>query len=693
MGEGVDHRVLHRGRRADRAGLADPLDPQRVERGRCLHGDQLEAGQLGRGDRGVVGQVARYGVSVGVEDHLFQQRLRGTLGDAAVPLALGQHGVEHRPGVVHRDVPDVPDLAGLGVHLHHGHVRAEWERGPVALELDVGHQPVPAGLPRDLGPAQCGLRVAAHLPAAGAGVQIQVVLGGLEHPGRDAASLVLDLARGLVHGRPAELQRPRGERADADRDQVGVAVDHRHLVHRDAQFVLHEHGPRGVVALAVRGTAGVDGRGAVVVDGEAGGLPRLRVNGGDLDVGREPDADLDRVIAFPPLGLLRAQAVITGRLQHRGERVGVPAGVVFGAAGRRERELVRRHDVQPAHLGRVHPDFGGEQVDGALDGRRGLRPAGAAIGGDRRGVGDGHPEGGLHPGDVVDAGRHQAREGGQEPAHPRVGATVLHDVDPVGEDPAVPVPADRQRVHLVPAVRHRHHVLAAGLHPADRPAGLPCGPGDRHGLPVYADLGAEAAAHVGRDHPDGARVELQRAGQDDPGELGVLGARPHRQLPVPPDRRGGAHLQRHGRDALVDDRPLDHYLTPGEQGVIERGAAVLAGATRGGDVRSGRGEEQGVPGQRRRRAHHRGQRVVVHADQLGYVLAPVAPGGPAGQDQRHGLAHEPDPAAREHRLGERAAQRSRAGLAALFGCDELGFVGLGVFRGLVFWRLVFWRRG
>jgi hypothetical protein len=46
-------------------------------------------------------------------------------------------------------------------------------------------------------------------------------------------------------------------------------------------------------------------------------------------------------------------------------------------------------------------------------------------------------------------------------------------------------------------------VLAPGLRPADRTAGLPGGAGDRDHLPVHADLGPEAAADVGRDHPDG----------------------------------------------------------------------------------------------------------------------------------------------------------------------------------------------
>ena len=41
------------------------------------------------------------------------------------------------------------------------------------------------------------------------------------------------------------------------------------------------------------------------------------------------------------------------------------------------------------------------------------------------------------------------------------------------------------------------------------------------------------------------------------------------------------------------------------------------------------------------------QRVVVDADQLGRVFALVAP---VGEDERYGLAHEPEPGRGEHRL-------------------------------------------
>ena len=101
--ERVDHRVLHRRRRADGAGLADALGAERVERGRRLHRHQLEGGQLGGGDDPVVGEVGGERVAVVVVDELLDERLRDALGDAAVALALGEQRVEDAAGVVDGD--------------------------------------------------------------------------------------------------------------------------------------------------------------------------------------------------------------------------------------------------------------------------------------------------------------------------------------------------------------------------------------------------------------------------------------------------------------------------------------------------------------------------------------------------------------------------------------------------------------
>ncbi len=427
------------------------------------------------------------------------------------------------------------------------------------------------------------------------------------------------------------------------------------LVHRDAQLVLHEHRPRGVVPLAVGRAAGVDGRGAVVGHLELGGLPGGGVGRGDLDEHRHADAELPDVAASAPALLLLAELGVARRGQHLVQRLGVPAAVVHGPGLGLERELAGCDEVTPPHLRRVHADLGGEQVDRPLDGRRSFGPSGAAVGTDRGGVADHRPEPGLDLGDVVDAGCHQAGQSGQETAHAREGAAVLDDVDPVGQDAAVPVTADLDVLQLSAALGHADQVLAARLGPAQRPAGFPGRPGDDKRVAVDADLGAEAATYVGHHHADLVRGHAQRAAQDHPAQLRVLGAVPDGQLAVPVGSRGRAALHRQAGDPLVDDVLLDDHVAGVERGVV--GGHRL----RERDVGAGHGEQQGRVGYGRRGSYHRGQRLVVHADQVGGVLALVAA---VGDHHRDRLADEAHRVRGQQRLGPRAAQWHRAFAAA-----------------------------
>ena len=74
------------------------------------------------------------------------------------------------------------------------------------------------------------------------------------------------------------------------------------------------------------------------------------------------------------------------------------------------------------------------------------------------------------------------------------------------------------------------------------------------------------------------------------------------------------------------------------------------------DVGARVGEQQAVAGERAVDRGHRGQHLVVHADQLGRVLALVRA---VGEHDRHRLADEPHPVHREQRLGPLPAERHR----------------------------------
>ena len=286
-------------------------------------------------------------------------------------------------------------------------------------------------MPGDFAPGPAAGGVAADVPEPAFGVQLQVGFAGLQQAGRQPPALILDVQGGPVHRDAAQLQRPGRVGPGAERDEVGVPVDHGDLVHGDAQVVLDQHGPGGVVALPVRAASGVDRGGAVVADLQPGGLTVVRVGRGDLDVARHADAELDHVSTLSPPGLFGPEPGVAGAGQHLVQRPDVVPGVIAGPARALVRELVGRDEVPAPHFGRVHPYLGREQVHGPLDRGRRLRPAGAAVRVDRRGVGHHHPVRGFHVADVVGAGRHQAGEEREEPAQPQVSAGVLDDIEAV----------------------------------------------------------------------------------------------------------------------------------------------------------------------------------------------------------------------------------------------------------------------
>ncbi len=255
--------------------------------------------------------------------------------------------------------------------------------------------------------------------------------------------------------------------------------------------------------------------------------------------------------------------------------------------------------------------------------------------------------------DVIGADRHQVGECGQEAAHPRVGPGVLHHVEPVGQDAPVPRSADLDAVLLGAPVRHPDQVLGARLHPPQRPAGVPGRPGHQDRVPVDANLRAKPAAHIRGDDPDGGWVEAEGTGQDEAADLSVLSTHPHGQLAAGPHGGDRPALQRHWRHALVHDVVLDHGVA-----AVERRVARGMGHDH---VRPRVGEQQRLPGQRVSRVHDGGERLVVHADQFGGVLALVAV---LGEHHGHRLTHEPHPVHRQQRFLPHPAHRKGSGLAA-----------------------------
>ena len=192
---------------------------------------------------------------------------------------------------------------------------------------------------------------------------------------------------GHRHGRARPLDRPGPAGDAAAGHQVGVAVDDLDAVEGDAGAVAHQHGPRRVVALAVRASSRC-ARAATVGTQLDGSVLGTGDTGGAVDEGGQPDAELDRVAGGAPSGLLGAELVVPGGGEG-GVEAELIATAVVGEPGRRlPREGVGRYQVAAAHLGGIETDSRRELVDGALDDVGRFGPAGASVGGDGRGVGD-----------------------------------------------------------------------------------------------------------------------------------------------------------------------------------------------------------------------------------------------------------------------------------------------------------------
>ena len=355
---------------------------------------------------------------------------------------------------------------------------------------------------------------------------------------------------------------------------------------------------------------------------------------------RDPDAELDAVLALAPLDLLGPQADHVEHLLGLLSRGLVVAAVVGEPCNHRVGELLVLDPVLLAELHRVTTEGDGQLVHDPLDRVRRLRATRAAIGIGRR-LGGEHaladePVGGH----LVDRREHE----GAQDRHARrdqlqVGPHVGEQLDLEAEQRAVLLGGDRDVLDLVAAVRGRLVVLAARLGPFDRPTELA---GDDQGedlLGVDVQLGAEAAADVRCHH---AQLVLRDAGgqrEHDPQHVRDLGGGVHRELVRGRDRgdHDTAGLHR-GRDQPLLQEPAldDHAVVTGggDRLVVVRARTreveqeALVGALVA--VHQGRALLEGLL-----HVDHGGQLVVLDHDRLERVRGGVAV---PGDDDGHAVA-------------------------------------------------------
>jgi hypothetical protein len=154
-------------------------------------------------------------------------------------------------------------------------------------------------------------------------------------------------------------------------------------------------------------------------------------------------------------------------------------------------------------------------------------------------------------------------------------------------------------------------------------------------LGVGAELGAERAADVGRDHPHLGGLDAEHLSHGSTGALSTLVRYPRGQPAIlAPHRRRGPAFHRRRGDALVDDR-LGHH----DFAVIEQvGLQIFALAEVRGDIGSRLLEQDRPVAQRVGVVDHGRKRLVVHVDQFDGILALIRLLRDHGRD---GIADEP----------------------------------------------------
>ena len=194
-----------------------------------------------------------------IVDDFLEKCLRQTLRDAAVHLTFDDHRVDQRTAVIDREVFFDPHLAGARVDLDHADVRAERKHEVRRLEPPrcvearletrrqmVAHEGEEAGFR-----SRHRLRgIALHADLALA--IFQVVRIGFPLMRGDRNRFGLDRLDGHLKRCAADRRSARTEGADAVLHFVGVAVDHAHVIDRNAEFVGDDLGKGRLLPLTVR---------------------------------------------------------------------------------------------------------------------------------------------------------------------------------------------------------------------------------------------------------------------------------------------------------------------------------------------------------------------------------------------------------------------------------------------------------
>ncbi len=570
-------------------------------------------------------------------------------------LAGDDHRVDGLAHIVGHAVAQNVDMPGFRIDLDFGDVAAVGEGVVVDIgdlrRVQGGHVfPGRGLLPLDGGQGQ-NIHAAIRADDGEASVlEHDVGRSGFQCLGGGFLALFDDRGRRQQDRLALGIQAACAACAAADGDGVGVALAHPYLFAVDAEPVGSELHIGGLVALA--GGLGADIDIDEPVIGEADFRPFRGIAAGGLQVVGQADAAL--LALRRGSGPAGREAGEIGMFQRCVQHMSKFAAVIGLAHRRAVRHRRGGYHIAPAQLDPVDLHLPRRRVDQPFDQIVRLRPAGAAIGVHRRGVGEHADDVGVDRLETVDAGQHAGAGEGRDIRREgrEIGAHVRQIAGAQGEEFPLRVHGDLADGQIVAALGVAQEGLAALGGPFHRLAQLARGVAGQHVLGVQEQLHTETAADVGGDDAEFLRVGLEhgRGKQtlQQPAALGVGVQRPALAVII-----GDGRARFHGRDddAVVDHAQPGDVRRPGELGLgrglvadfpVERGVARHVRPDPGG---GGVGRDGQVGGG--------GQDVVLDADRLGGIACLL---GGGGDDEGHGIADMAHRAVGQHRM-----RRHRAG--------------------------------
>ena len=338
----------------------------------------------------------------------------------------------------------------------------------------------------------------------------------------------------------------------------------------------------------------------------------VRAAAGPFDIAGQTAA-IEQALLFGGF-LARGKAIPVGKLGGALQHVRERAGVIDLADGVGVGQLRRLDVIHLADRARIHADLPRGRIHQPLDDEHSFRPARAAIGADRRGVGHHRLDLVMHQRQIIDAGLHE------RPEHQRndvagageIGAGAADRAHAIGQHAALGIEREFAGRGEIAAMGAADELVGAIAAPAHLAVQLDRGIGHDAVFRIEIGLLAEAAADIAdqnadaflrplqhglRKHVAGRARRLRLHMQDQPaGLLLDFG-----------DGRARLHRRRH--QPLADQIERDHMRGLGE-GRLDLGRIAIA--HRRDDIVGRFGPDHGRAGlDRLDRIDHRRQHLVI----------------------------------------------------------------------------------